>query len=163
MMSPTENTESVWTTRRRLILTVGAVAAILVIGFLTLGRGDKSKARAAGPGGGGAAAGGQPAMPPMPVDVDTARLRPITDAVRRCVEHLSPDLASDVFTDGAAMVGGGALLPGWPQRLREAMGLKLRIPDEPLTCVMRGLVDILHHREKYEELIANSKVRASLE
>ena len=89
--------------------------------------------------------------------------RQITDAVRRCVEQLSPDLAADVFTDGAAMVGGGALLPGWPARLKEAMGLKVRIPDEPLTCVMRGLVEILHHREKYEDLIANSKVRASLE
>ncbi len=89
--------------------------------------------------------------------------RHITDAVRRCVERLSPELAADVFTDGAAMVGGGALLRGWEQRLHEAMGLKIRVTDEPLLCVMRGLIEILHHRDRYEELIANSKTRASLD
>jgi rod shape-determining protein MreB len=89
--------------------------------------------------------------------------RHITDAVRRCVERLSPELAADVFTDGAAMVGGGALLRGWPQRLHEAMGLKVRITEDPLLCVMSGLIEILTHRDRYEELIANSQVRPSLE
>lgn len=88
--------------------------------------------------------------------------RQITDAVRRCVEQLSPDLASDVFTSGAAMVGGGALLRGWPQRLHEAMGLRVRIPEDPLMCVMRGLIEILHHRDRYEELIVNSRAPSSL-
>ncbi len=64
--------------RRKIILTVGAVLAILVIGFLTMGRKDKASAANAGAG----AAGGPASMPPMPVDVDTARIRPITDAVR---------------------------------------------------------------------------------
>jgi rod shape-determining protein MreB len=89
--------------------------------------------------------------------------RQITDAVRRCVERLSPELAADVFTDGAAMVGGGALLRGWPQRLKESMGLKVRVTEEPLLCVMRGLTEILTHRDRYEEVIANSQVRPSLE
>lgn len=89
--------------------------------------------------------------------------RNITDAVRRCVERLLPELAADVFTDGAAMVGGGALLRGWPQRLEEAMGLKVRINDDPLTAVMRGMIEILHHRERHEMLIVNSRVKGSLE
>lgn len=88
--------------------------------------------------------------------------RHITDAVRRCVEQLSPELASDVFTSGAAMVGGGALLRGWPQRLYEAMGLNVRVPEEPLMCVMRGLIEILLHRDRYEELIVNSRAPSSL-
>ncbi|GBD27963.1 Rod shape-determining protein MreB [bacterium HR30] len=89
--------------------------------------------------------------------------RNITDAVRRCVERLAPELAADVYTHGAAMVGGGALLRGWPERLREAMGLNVRIADDPLMCVMRGLIEILNHRDAYEELIVNSRVRPSLE
>jgi len=88
--------------------------------------------------------------------------RHITDAVRRCVEQLSVELASDVFSDGAAMVGGGALLRGWPQRLQDAIGLKVRISDEPLMCVMRGLIEILEHRDRHADLIVNSQVRASL-
>ncbi len=89
--------------------------------------------------------------------------RAITDAVRRCVERLAPELAADVFTDGAAMVGGGALLRGWPERLYAAMGLKVRVAEDPLMCVMRGLIEILRNRDSYEELIANSQVRSSLE
>ena len=88
--------------------------------------------------------------------------RQITDAVRRCVEQLSPELASDVFTSGAAMVGGGALLRGWPQRLHDAMGLNVRVPEDPLMCVMRGLIEILHHRDRYAELIVNSRAPSSL-
>ena len=84
-MSAKQKAESIWETKRRLILTVLAVLAIVVIGFLTLRR-DKGTAQAAaagGAGGGGeAGAGAPPAMPPMPVDVDTARVRPIVDAVR---------------------------------------------------------------------------------
>ncbi len=87
--------------------------------------------------------------------------RQITDAVRRCVENLSPELASDVFTDGAAMVGGGALLRGWSQRLYEAMGLRVRVSEEPLMCVMRGLIEILHDRDRYADLLANSRTRSA--
>ena len=89
--------------------------------------------------------------------------RQITDAVRRCVERLSPELAGDVFTNGAAMVGGGALLRGWPERLYQAMGLTVHITDDPLMCVMRGLIGILHHRDRYEDLIINSQARQLLE
>jgi len=89
--------------------------------------------------------------------------RQITDAVRRSVEQLSPELAGDVFTDGAAMVGGGALLSGWPQRLFEAMGLRVRIDPEPLMCVMRGLIEILHHRDRYEALLVNSRAKLAVE
>lgn len=80
-MSPTQNMESWWSTNRKMVLTGGAVIAILLIGWLTLGRKDSNAATAGGPGAGGAA-GGAAAMPPMPVDVDTARIRPIVDAVK---------------------------------------------------------------------------------
>jgi len=89
--------------------------------------------------------------------------RSITDAVRRSVERLAPDLAADVFTDGAALVGGGALLPGWPERLFEAMGLRARVVDEPLLCVMRGLIEILREPARYADLVENSRVRKHLE
>lgn len=89
--------------------------------------------------------------------------RNITDAVRRSVERLAPELAADVFTDGAALVGGGALLPGWRERLFDAMGLRVRVVDEPLLAVMRGLILILDHPKKYQELIDNSRFRTSLD
>ncbi len=62
-------------------LVVGAVLIVgLVIIFLLMrGRGGETAAAAEG---GGAPGGGPPAMPPMPVDVDSARRQSIVDAVR---------------------------------------------------------------------------------
>ena len=84
MTNPGSSIQPWWVTQRKALLTALAVVAILVIGVLTLGRGGKAEGAAAGARGpGGAAGAGAPAsMPPMPVDVDTARIRPIVDAVR---------------------------------------------------------------------------------
>ena len=112
-----------WETQRKALLTGLAVIAILVIGFLTLGRGDKAEGAAAAAGGGGkaAAGGAPPAMPPMPVDVDTARVRPITDAVRATgrieaiqAVQLRPDeqgrIVSLSFQEGQYVARGAALV-----------------------------------------------------
>jgi membrane fusion protein, multidrug efflux system len=62
------------TRRRSIIATVIVVLVIAVILIVTKGRGGNA-ANAQGPAGGGS-------MPPMPVDVDTARNRSVVDAVR---------------------------------------------------------------------------------
>ena len=84
MTNPRSSIQPWWVTQRKVLLTALAIVAILVIGVLTLGRGKKAEGAAAGAKGpgGAAGAGGPPSMPPMPVDVDTARVRPIVDAVR---------------------------------------------------------------------------------
>lgn len=61
-------------TRRSVIVTAIVVLVIALSLIVTKGRGSKA-ASAQGPGAGGS-------MPPMPVDVDTARNRPVVDAVR---------------------------------------------------------------------------------
>ncbi|HEX6575531.1 MAG TPA: efflux RND transporter periplasmic adaptor subunit [Gemmatimonadaceae bacterium] len=84
MTNPRITTQPVWVSQRKMLLTVLAVVAIAVIGYFTLGRGGKAEgAAAAGAGKARAGAGGPgAAMPPMPVDVDKAQVRPIVDAVR---------------------------------------------------------------------------------
>src|SRR5438034_10579560 len=73
-----------WATPRSIAI---AVILVLVIGLLAFrskrgAGGANAKGVAAGGKAGGAAGGGAPAMPPMPVDIDTARVQPIVDAVR---------------------------------------------------------------------------------
>jgi membrane fusion protein (multidrug efflux system) len=64
------------------------VAGVLVVGLIAVfllmrGRGEAAQSGGeAAAGGEGGAAGGPPAMPPMPVDVDTARRQSVVDAVR---------------------------------------------------------------------------------
>lgn len=67
-----------WPPRTRgIILSAVGVLVVVIIAALTLGRSGTAKA-----GGPGAGAGGPPSMPPMPVDVDTARYQSVVDAVR---------------------------------------------------------------------------------
>jgi rod shape-determining protein MreB and related proteins len=89
--------------------------------------------------------------------------RTITEAIRRCIEHFSPELAGDVLVDGAVIVGGGALLRGWTDRLRDQLGLKARIGDDPLMAVTRGLIRILEERERFGDLVANSQYTPGLD
>src|SRR6185503_13065964 len=69
---------------RPLIVGAVAVVGIVVIYLLMKGKSGQA-AQGKGPEGGdapAAATGGPPAMPPMPVDVDTARRQSVVDAVR---------------------------------------------------------------------------------
>jgi rod shape-determining protein MreB len=89
-------------------------------------------------------------------------LSQIVEAIRRTIEHLPPELAGDILTEGGAMVGGGALLRGWSGRLREAVGLAMRVDEDPLMAVTRGLIRILEDRGRYSDLIDNSEYQAEL-
>jgi membrane fusion protein (multidrug efflux system) len=62
---------------RAMLVTGTTILVLVIIAALTIGK--SGNATAAGPGGG---AGGPPSMPPMPVDVDTARYQSVVDAVR---------------------------------------------------------------------------------
>jgi rod shape-determining protein MreB and related proteins len=96
------------------------------------------------------------------VEVLEPILRQIVEAIRRTIEHLPPELAGDVLTEGGAMVGGGALLRGWPGRLRDTLGLPIRIDEDPLMAVTRGLIRILEDRDRFSDLILNSEYQPAL-
>jgi rod shape-determining protein MreB len=62
----------------------------------------------------------------------------IVDAVKGTLERAPAELAADVMKRGLVLVGGGALLRGMNQRLRDETGLAVTIVDSPLTCVAVG-------------------------
>jgi rod shape-determining protein MreB len=62
----------------------------------------------------------------------------IVDAVKGTLERAPAELAADVMERGLVLVGGGALLRGMDQRLRDETGLAVTIVDSPLTCVAVG-------------------------
>ena len=68
-----------WTRRRSIIVSAVVVVLIVVTLLVVKSRGGTVATAAAAPGGPGGPGG---SMPPMPVDIDTARARPIVDAVR---------------------------------------------------------------------------------
>lgn len=102
---------------------------------------------------------------PESVEVSSVELREalapsinvIVETVRDAVDETPPELIADMMMDGVVLAGGGALLRGLDTRLSEETRMKVRIADDPLTCVARGAEAIL------EELGALRKVLSSMQ
>ena len=62
----------------------------------------------------------------------------IVTAVKDTLERTPPELAADVGERGIVLAGGGALLRGFADKLREEVGLPVQIAESPLTCVAEG-------------------------
>jgi rod shape-determining protein MreB len=62
----------------------------------------------------------------------------IIDAVKTTLDKCPPELAGDVMDRGIALTGGGALLRGLDERLREETGLPIHLADNPLESVVLG-------------------------
>jgi membrane fusion protein, multidrug efflux system len=103
-------------TRRRVMVTIAALAVLLVVGL-----GARALVRSGGGARAGAGTGAAGAMPPMPVDVDTARRGRVVDAVRatgRIEAVQAVDLRSDqsgritelLFHEGQSVAAGTPLV-----------------------------------------------------
>ena len=62
----------------------------------------------------------------------------IVDGVRIALENTAPELAADIVDQGIVLTGGGALLQGLDEVLRDETGLPVTIADDPLICVAVG-------------------------
>ena len=74
-------------------------------------------------------------------DVRRALERPLSRIVaglKELLEQTPAQLASDIADRGVTLVGGGALLPGFADLIRNETGLPVSRDPEPLTTVARG-------------------------
>src|SRR6187399_3317957 len=62
----------------------------------------------------------------------------IVEGVRIALENTAPELAADIVDQGIVLTGGGALLEGIDEVLRQETGLPVTVADDPLTCVALG-------------------------
>lgn len=62
----------------------------------------------------------------------------IVQAVRIALEQTPPELAADIVDRGIVLTGGGALLKGLDQLLREETSLPITVVDDPLSTVVVG-------------------------
>ncbi len=62
----------------------------------------------------------------------------IIEAIKLTLEKTPPELASDIMDKGIMMTGGGSLLAGLDDLVREETGMPVRIADNPLDCVVIG-------------------------
>ena len=62
----------------------------------------------------------------------------IIDAVKDTLDRTPPELAGDIMDRGITLAGGGALLQGLEQRLRDECQMPCQLAESPLTCVAVG-------------------------
>ncbi len=77
----------------------------------------------------------------------------IMQAVLQALERTPPELAADIIDRGVFLSGGGALLKGLDDRLREATNLPINIVEDPLTAVVRGTGKVLEDVSAYKKVL----------
>jgi len=81
----------------------------------------------------------------------------IIDAVRISLERTPPELAADILDRGIILSGGGSLLRGLDQRLRDETNLPINVVEDPLTCVVRGTGKVLENLPDYMKMLMGGR------
>lgn len=67
----------------------------------------------------------------------------ILDGVRDVFEATPPELVSDIIGEGIVLTGGTAQLFGMDKVIEELTGVKTRVADDPVNCVVNGIGKVL--------------------
>ncbi|MGW2007652.1 rod shape-determining protein MreB [Streptomyces nigrescens] len=81
----------------------------------------------------------------------------IVRAVHRTLDDCPPELSGDIVEHGIALTGGGALLRGLDRRLRQEMGVPVRVADDPLDCVVNGTAKCVDEFASLHGLLTGAK------
>ncbi len=79
----------------------------------------------------------------------------IIDAIRRALEKLPPEFASDLNESGMVLTGGGALLGGLDHRIEKETGINVYVADDPLLSVVLGAGKALEDMARYRKVFIN--------
>ncbi len=83
----------------------------------------------------------------------------IVGAVKNTLDRTPPELAGDIMDRGITLAGGGALLQGMDQRMREECQMPAQLTESPLTCVAVGSGRSLEEFEVIHRMARNSNRR----
>ena len=86
-------------------------------------------------------------------------LQQILGAVKETLDRTPPELASDIMDRGIMMAGGGALLQGMDERLRDETQMPAHLAESPLTCVAVGSGRSLEEFEAIHKSSIGSRYR----
>jgi rod shape-determining protein MreB and related proteins len=76
----------------------------------------------------------------------------IVQAVRVALEQTPPELAADIVDSGIVLTGGGALLKGLDQLLRDETSLPITVVEDPLSTVVLGSGKVLDNLDVLKEV-----------
>lgn len=82
----------------------------------------------------------------------------VEEAVLKALESTPPELASDIYSTGLYLTGGGALLRGLDKRISQKTKLPVHIAEDPLRAVVRGTGIALKNTDRFSFLIDRKSV-----
>ncbi len=65
-------------------------------------------------------------------------LSALITAIKGTLEQTPPELSSDIMDRGVVLTGGGSLLRGLDERLRQETSIPVHVTEDPLSCVVIG-------------------------
>ena len=74
----------------------------------------------------------------------------IADTTHAVLEKTPPELAADIAEKGIFMTGGGALLNGLSDLIREVTKVPVYVAEDPVSCVALGTGKVLEYLDKME-------------
>ena len=81
----------------------------------------------------------------------------IIESIKLTLEKTPPELAADIMDKGIMLTGGGALLDGLDNLVRQETGMPVHIADNPLDCVAIGAGKVLEEIETLKRVAISTK------
>ena len=80
-------------------------------------------------------------------------LHEMIKAIKDVFQDTPPELASDIIDYGVIMTGGTSQLRNFPELVKRRTGVKARLADQALFCVVKGTGIALEHLSTYKKTI----------
>ncbi len=77
----------------------------------------------------------------------------IQAAIKRALERTPPELSADIIEYGIILTGGGSMLEGLDQHIRNKTGLPVHVAEDPLFSVVRGTGMVLENLKRYRDIL----------
>ena len=84
-------------------------------------------------------------------------LRLVIKAIKDVLQETPPELAADIIDQGIIMTGGTSQLRGFPELIYRRTGVKARLAEDSLYCVVNGTGIALEHLDVYKRTILSKR------
>ncbi|NCN52328.1 rod shape-determining protein [Candidatus Parcubacteria bacterium] len=84
-------------------------------------------------------------------------LRDMVKAIKDVFQETPPEIASDIIDHGIIMTGGTSQLRNFTELIRRRTGVKAKLADQALFCVVKGTGVALEHLDTYKRTITSKR------
>lgn len=84
-------------------------------------------------------------------------IRTIVNEIRLAIEDTPPELLADIMARGIYLVGGGSQVRKLGELIQRETKIKVVVPEDPMTAVVRGCGVVLENLPKLREVLVSSE------